>query len=137
LGASRSASSSQRQSARSRGRGTADAAGAGKSEQATLVDATHYDFERLERAVALLTEQQEQLLADDEALREQLEDRERRIHRLESELDEAGGRRRKAMERMDSLITELDRLDVGLERSIQARGGGPPAEEDGSGRSAD
>jgi chromosome segregation ATPase len=96
-----------------------------QGEKAALVDATRYDFERLERALAQLVEQQAQLLVENDTLREQVEDRELRIHRLESELDESNSRRHKAMERLDALITELDRLDEGLERSLRVRGGTP------------
>jgi hypothetical protein len=103
----------------------ADQPAADPHARANLIDATQYDFERLERAVRLLSEQQQALLAENQALRDQLEDGERRVHRLESELDDSNGRRRKAMERMDALIRELDRLDEGLERSLQTRGGTP------------
>jgi hypothetical protein len=40
------------------------------------------------------------------------------------------------MERLDALICELDRLDDGLERSLQARGD-TPAVDDGSGQAVD
>ncbi|MBW2243996.1 MAG: hypothetical protein JRH01_18605 [Deltaproteobacteria bacterium] len=129
LGASRRALSRERRAA---GGGRTDPSGARaetvqgqQGEKAALVDATRYDFERLERALAQLVEQQAQLLVENDTLREQVEDRELRIHRLESELDESNSRRHKAMERLDALITELDRLDEGLERSLRVRGGTP------------
>lgn len=129
LGASRRALSRERRAADG---GRSDPSGARaetvqgrQGEKAALVDATRYDFERLERALAQLVEQQAQLLVENDTLREQVEDRELRIHRLESELDESNSRRHKAMERLDALITELDRLDEGLERSLRVRGGTP------------
>jgi chromosome segregation ATPase len=135
LGASRRALSRERRTAAG-GQTDESAAQApsGQSARAALVDATRYDFERLERVVALLVEQQAELLDENGALREQVEDRERNVHRLESELDASNSRRRKAMERLDALIGELDRLDEGLQHSLQLRGG-TPAASDAPGRS--
>ena len=83
-----------------------------------LVDATHYDFDRLERAITGLVSQQRTLLAENEMLRQKLGDRDTEVERLESELRAAIERRKSALERIDALIDELDRLDARLDDAM-------------------
>ena len=76
-----------------------------------LVDATVYDFERLERAVDSLAEQHEQVKHENVLLRDEAELREARIGELEAKLKAAEDRRQTVLGRIDALMTELDRLD--------------------------
>lgn len=124
LGASRRALSREGSARDSEPRETGESASRG-GERAGLVDATSYDFERLERAVGQLIEQQRLLLLENESLREKLRDRGQQVEQLEAELAESNGRREKAMERLDALIAELEVLDDRLERSLEARGESP------------
>jgi chromosome segregation ATPase len=76
-----------------------------------LVDATVYDFERLERAVASLAEQHEQAKRENARLRNEAELREARVGELEAKLKAAEDRRQAVLGRIDALMSELDRLD--------------------------
>jgi chromosome segregation ATPase len=59
------------------------------------------------------------LRAETEALRGQLEVRDSRIGELEGELSDARSRRESALERLDTLIAELDRLDGRFESGLE------------------
>lgn len=83
-----------------------------------LVDATRYDLDRLERAIRRLVAQQQALARENGALRDRLQARDAEVERLESELESARGRRERALERVDDLIGELDRLDALLDVSM-------------------
>ena len=81
------------------------------SERPELVDATRYDLDRLERAVSELAQQYAQMRDDNATLNASLDLRDARIQELESNLESLGQRRRTAIERVDRLVAELDRLD--------------------------
>lgn len=83
-----------------------------------LIDATRYDFDRLERAIGGLVAQQRALAAENEALRVRVSDRDAEVERLASELRGAVERRKHALERVDALIDELDRLDARLDDAM-------------------
>jgi chromosome segregation ATPase len=85
-----------------------------------LVDATRYDFDRLERAVVELARRYDLLQRQNGTLHEHLEDREAQIKRLEDDLASANDRRRQIAERLDALIDELDRLDAAFDASTAA-----------------
>ncbi len=90
----------------------------GSEERPELVDATHYDWNRLERAVAALVDQQRTLLRENEELRTRLAARETEVERLAADLRSAVERRKNALERVDALIDELDRLDASLDDAM-------------------
>ena len=81
-----------------------------------LVDATHYDFDRLERAVSDLARRQLELSDANESLLATLAEKDSLIQKLESEIDLQGKRRQAALQRLDGLVEELDRLDASLAR---------------------
>jgi chromosome segregation ATPase len=83
-----------------------------------LVDATQYDFERLERAVSELATSHDVLHRENATLREHLEERDGRLQRLEGELASADERRHQIAARLDALIEELDRLDAAYDASV-------------------
>jgi hypothetical protein len=101
---------------------TAGAAPAGNTgdQPPDLVDATRYDFDRLERAVVELARRYDLLQRQNGTLHEHLEDREAQIKRLEDDLASANDRRRQIAERLDALIDELDRLDAAFDASTAA-----------------
>ena len=81
-----------------------------------LVDATHYDFDRLERAVSDLARRHLELSEANQILLATLEEKDSQIQKLESEVDLLGKRRQAALQRLDGLVEELDRLDASLAR---------------------
>ena len=83
----------------------------GDSERPELVDATRYDLDRLEGAVSELARQYAQMRDDNTTLNASLDLRDARIQELESDLESLGQRRRTAIERVERLVAELDRLD--------------------------
>jgi chromosome segregation ATPase len=92
----------------------------GETLRPELIDATHYDFDRLEHVVARLLEQHRTLQQENEALRARLRARDGEVERLESELQTALERRKQAIERVDALLGELDRLDGRLDEAMLA-----------------
>lgn len=85
------------------------------SERPELVDATRYDFDRLERAVSELAHQHALMQDENAALQTRLALRDATIQELESELEVLGRRRAAAIERVNRLVAELDRLDAEFE----------------------
>lgn len=73
-----------------------------------------YDWDRLERAVEGLVESRQRLQRENQALRRDLESRERRIRVLEGQLLEANQKRKDVAKRIDELITQIDFLDARL-----------------------
>jgi len=100
-GASKSASARKKQGAR----------GAVQELPADLAERPRHDFERLERAVVTLVDRHALLSKENLSLEARLQEREQRVKELEAELEEAGARRQRATERLDALISDLDRLD--------------------------
>lgn len=92
----------------------------GDGDRPELVDASHYDFDRLERAVSDLARQHLELSDANEALRATLAEKDSVIQELESEIDRLGSRRQAAVQRLDGLVEELDRLDAVLARGASA-----------------
>ena len=85
-----------------------------ESDRPELVDATSYDLDRLERAVADLAQRHAELSGANEELRITVAQRDSLIQKLESEIVQLGKRREAAVQRLDGLVQELDRLDVEL-----------------------
>ncbi|MCH2185248.1 hypothetical protein MK280_05185 [Myxococcota bacterium] len=83
-----------------------------------LTDATRYDFDRLERAVRSLVEQQTRLSSENQQLRDQLAQRDVEAERLNGEIQDAQLRREGAIARVDALMAELDRLDARLDEAV-------------------
>jgi chromosome segregation ATPase len=77
-----------------------------------LVDATHYDFGRLEVVVTELVERQRLLQGENAELREQLQARDERTRALESEVENLQKRRSRTHQRLDGVIEELSRLEA-------------------------
>lgn len=90
------------------------------SPRPELVDATHYDLDRLEHVVARLLDQHRSLQHENDALRARLRSKDVEVDRLEGELQAALERRKHALQRIDSLIDELDRLDGRLDEAMLA-----------------
>ena len=90
------------------------------SSSAATVAASHrdagvpYDWDRLERAVEALVDEQERLLEDNETLRGQVTNKDRRIHELDEQLMEANQRRQEVGKRIQELIAQIDHLDAQL-----------------------
>jgi hypothetical protein len=85
---------------------------AGASDQPGLVDATVYDFERLERAIAALADEHERTKLENLALRRATTLREARIAELEGKLRMADERRLSVLDQIDAMMTGLDALPV-------------------------
>jgi chromosome segregation ATPase len=75
---------------------------------------TDADFDRLEIAVSDLAESHGKLREENANLRSEIEEGERRIRNLDSELLAANQRRQDAYKRIDELISHLDQLDAQL-----------------------
>ncbi len=80
----------------------------GADRKSTLVDASVYDFERLERAVRSLALEHERAKLENAALRRAASLREARIAELEKKLASADQRRLSVLERIDSLMASFD-----------------------------
>jgi chromosome segregation ATPase len=70
------------------------------------------DFERLESAVIALARRHQQTIRDNEKLRREIEERDRRIRALESETLELNQRRRDVAKRIDDLLAQIDQIDA-------------------------
>ena len=71
-----------------------------------------YDLARLERAVSLLLDERLRLQNENATLRDQLEEGNQRLGRLDEELLDLNQRRRDAMKRLDDVIAQLDELET-------------------------
>lgn len=77
-------------------------------------DGEHYDFDRLERAVAALATAHRRLRDENAGLRRKLEERARKVRSLEEKLIEANQKRQDVAKRIDELVAQLDHLDAQL-----------------------
>ena len=71
-----------------------------------------YDFDRLERAVTKLVEQQRALRQENARLIRELGDRDHRIGVLEGQILELNQRRQDVGKRVDELISQIEHLDA-------------------------
>jgi len=76
---------------------------------------SHYDFERLERAVTALADRHEQLRTENAELRRVLREKDQHIGHLDEKLRAAGQRRHDVSKRIDDLIAQIDQLDSQFE----------------------
>ena len=78
-------------------------------------------MERLERAVAALSQRIASLYAENQALRCELEDQSHRSVQLDERLLEANQRRQDAVKRIDDLISQMEHFEAQIEagRSVQ------------------
>lgn len=74
-----------------------------------------YGWDRLEQAISNLVESRQRLQRENQALRRDLENRDRRLRTLEGQLLEANQKRRDVAKRIDELITQIDFLDSRLD----------------------
>ena len=88
--------------------------GTGKDSRART-GSSIYDWDRLERAVGALVEQNDALRTRIRALTLELGERDSRIRGLETQLLQANQRRSDAYKRIDELIAQLDELDAQLD----------------------
>ncbi|MBW2420736.1 MAG: hypothetical protein JRH19_19495 [Deltaproteobacteria bacterium] len=68
----------------------------------------------MERAVCALLDERSRLQSENDALRDQFEERDQRVGRVEEELRDLNQRRRDAMKRLDDVIAQLDALETEL-----------------------
>jgi uncharacterized protein YhaN len=80
-------------------------------------DREHFDFARLERAVAALSEAHGRLRRENAGLRRKVEEKARQMHTLEERLLEANQKRQDVAKRIDELLAQLDHLDTQLARA--------------------
>jgi chromosome segregation ATPase len=73
-----------------------------------------YDFDRLERAVEALVEENARLRRERESHRGELDGMLDRVRVLEGQLREANQRRQDVAKRIDELIAQMDSLDAQL-----------------------
>ena len=74
-------------------------------------DSNESDIERLEGAVQALADRHLAQRDENEKLRSEVEARDRRIERLESELRRFQQSRRDVAQRIDALVAEIERLE--------------------------
>ena len=101
-----------------------------------LVDATHYDFERLELAVTELVARQRLLQGENDELREQLKVGDVRTRALESEVENLQKRRSRTHQRLDGVIEELSRLEFALDSASPQETAKPAASSPARGKKA-
>lgn len=119
MSSSRSASPEPHSAAQSSERQSGSlSAAASRESRPGLTDATRYDFDRLERAIVALVQQKRSLAAENQALQDRLSQKELDVQRLAGELATAQNRRQAAIDRVDLLIEELDRLDGQLDDAM-------------------
>lgn len=80
-------------------------------------------FARLDRLVRSLVDRYERLRGETAALRNELQERDRRIHLLDEKILALNQGRQDAAKRLDDLIARLDQLDAELEARLEASGG--------------
>jgi len=110
------ASGASRQAAESREKKPAaanvvEAAGDSRPE---LVDATRYDFDRLEAVVTDLVERHRALQGENSKLRQLLGDRVVHAKQLEADIEDLQSRRERSQARLDQVIAHLDRMEAAL-----------------------
>ena len=88
-----------------------EAAGDSRPE---LVDATRYDFDRLEAVVTDLVERHRALQGENSKLRQLLGDRVVYAKRLEADIEDLQSRRERSQARLDQVIAHLDRMEAAL-----------------------
>jgi len=76
--------------------------------------AAEQEFERLENVVRALVEAHQDELVRNEALRNDLDEKNHRIRQLETKLLDVNQRRQDVAKRIDELIAQIDQLDVQL-----------------------
>lgn len=86
-----------------------------------LVDATRYDFERLEVVVKQLVDRHHTLLGENADLHRRLVASDARAIASEEEAEGLRKRRDRTHERLDGLIADLDRLESALDDSSKPR----------------
>jgi septal ring factor EnvC (AmiA/AmiB activator) len=69
------------------------------------------DFERLERAVVALVERHRKALDENAALRDRLEERERRLRVADGQVLELNQRRQDVAKRIDDLVAQIALLE--------------------------
>ncbi len=77
-------------------------------------------LERLEAAARSLLARLRLLHESNEALREEVRERDRRIEALESEMRELNQRKRDVAKRIDNLIAQIDRMDANRETAKES-----------------
>lgn len=80
-------------------------------------------FARLDRLVRSLVDRYERQRGETAALRNELQERDRRIHLLDEKILALNQGRQDAAKRLDDLIARLDQLDAELEARLEASGG--------------
>ena len=80
---------------------------------------SHYDFDRLERAIRSLVAQTRDLRGENAALRHELAEREQHIRDLDEKLLSANQLRHDAIKRIDDLVDQLDQVDSRLESALK------------------
>ena len=86
-----------------------------------LVDATRYDFERLEVVVKQLVDRHHTLLGENAELHRRLAASDARAIASEEEVEDLRKRRHRTHERLGGLIADLDRLESALDDSSKPR----------------
>lgn len=86
-----------------------------------LVDATRYDFERLEVVVKQLVDRHHTLLGENAELHRRLVASDARAIASKEEVEDLRKRRDRTHERLDGLIADLDRLESALDDSSKPR----------------
>ena len=113
-GTSRSAAKRTTKKAAAAEAGSEKAAAASKPE---LVDATRYDFERLESVVTDLVLRHRALQDENSALREQIAGGLAREQQLEAELADLRARRERSRARLDKMLDDLGKMEAALTTS--------------------
>ena len=86
-----------------------------------LVDATRYDFERLEVVVKQMVDRHHTLLGENAELHRRLAASDARAIASEEEVEDLRKRRDRTHERLGGVITDLDRLESALDGSAKPR----------------
>ena len=90
------------------------------SQGASALDAVNasesvYDLDRLEDAITSLVHQNSQLRQERAAIRDELDEKAKRVLTLEGQLLQANQRRQDVAKRIDELVAQMDSLDAQLE----------------------
>ena len=79
-----------------------------------------FDFERLERVVSALIEEQRRLRHENEGLRRDLAARDDRVQHLDEQMIDLNQRRTDALKRVDDLISHIDDYENRIARGSGA-----------------